>query len=63
MKIKTLLKIDTGLLLTGAIVYGLSRVEHSMSMNFKELFLTIAIMAVGATYGILHAYAAEECEQ
>lgn len=63
MRIKTLLKIDTVLLFTASLIFGLSKAQSCLEMNLKQFIFVIAAMIMIAIYAIIHAQAAEACDE
>lgn len=63
MKIKTLLKIDTVLFFTVSLIFGLSKAKSCMEMSLKQFIFVIAAMVAIAIYAIVHAQAAEACDE
>lgn len=63
MRIKTLLKIDTILLLTVSLIFGLSKVQSCMEMSLKQFIFVMSAVILIALYAIIHAQAAEACDE
>ncbi len=63
MRIKTLLKIDTVLLFTASLVFGLSKAQSCPEMSLKQFVFVMAAMIMIALYAIVHAQAAEACDE
>lgn len=63
MKIKTLLKIDTILFFTVSLILGLSKAKSCMEMSMKQFVFVMAEMIAIAIYAIIHAQAAEACDE
>ena len=63
MRIKTLLKIDTVLLFTASLIFGLSKAHSCMEMSLKQFIFVMAVMIMIALYAIVHAQAAEACDE
>lgn len=63
MRIKTLLKIDTVLFFAVSLVFGLSKVQSCMKMSMKQFVFVMAEVILIALYAIVHAQAAEACDE
>lgn len=63
MRIKTLLQIDTILLFTASLIFGLSKAQSCMEMSLKQFVFVMAAMILIALYAIVHAQAAEACDE
>ena len=63
MRIKTLLQIDTVLLFTASLIFGMSKAQSCLGMSLKQFIFVMTAMIMIAFYAILHAQAAEACDE
>ena len=63
MKIKTLLQIDTVLLFTASLIFGMSKAQSCLGMSLKQFIFVMTVMIMIALYAIVHAQAAEACDE